>query len=103
MRLSRAGWDAHPKSLLSEPVRDKDVHLIASGNHYQNFIDAVKARKGAVSPLADAVRSDIISQMCDIAIRLKRKVTWDPKKEAIVGDAEAAKMCSRPLRAPWTL
>ena len=68
------------------------MHLIESPNHYQNFIDAVKARKGAVSPLPDAVRSDIISQLCDIAIRLKRKVTWDPKKEVIVGDAEASKM-----------
>jgi hypothetical protein len=56
-----------------------------------------------VSNIVDAVRSDNISQLCDIAVRLKRKVTWDPKKEQIVGDAEAAKMLSRPMRAPWTL
>jgi len=103
IRISRGGWDAHPKSLLQEKIGAKDVRLIDSGNHYQNYVDAVKARKGAVSPLPDAVRSDIISQVCDIAIRLKRKVTWDPKKEVVVGDAEAAKMCSRPMRAPWTL
>jgi hypothetical protein len=103
IRISRGGWDAQPKSLLKEPIGEKQTTLIRSPNHYQNYIDAVKARGGAVSHLADAVRSDIISQMCDIAIRLKRKVTWDPKAEAIVGDAEAAKMCSRELRAPWTL
>jgi hypothetical protein len=88
---------------LHEKIAAADSRLIHSVNHYQNFIDAVKARRGAVSPLADAVRSDIISHLCDIAIRLKRKVTWDPKKEAIVGDAEASKMCSRAIRAPWTL
>ena len=38
------------------------------------------------------MRSDIISHLCDIAVRLKRKITWDPKTETIVGDAEAAKM-----------
>jgi hypothetical protein len=103
VRVWRSGWDAEPKSLLSAAAGPKEVRLIASGNHYQNYIDAVKARRGAVSPLADAVRSDIISQMCDIAIRLKRKVTWDPKQEAIVGDAEAAKMCSRAMRGPWKL
>ena len=48
----------------------------------QNFVDAVKSRKQPVSPLADAVRSDIISHLCDIAVRLKRKITWDPQDGA---------------------
>ena len=101
--ISRGGWDAHPKSLMTSTIGEKDVRLINSSNHYQNFVDAVKARKGAVSPLPDAVRSDIISQLCDIAIRLKRKITWDPKTETIIDDSEATKLCSRPMRAPWTL
>ena len=49
----------------------------------------MKARAATVSRLADAVRSDMISQMCDIAVRLDRKITWDPKTEEIVGDSEA--------------
>ena len=80
-----------------------DVHLLKSGNHYQNFVDAVKSRGPTVSPLPDAVRSDIISHISDIAIRLKRKVTWDPKKEEIVGDAEATKRLQRPMREPWKI
>ncbi len=103
IRISRGGWDAEPKSLLTSKTGPNDVHLIESRSQSQNFIDAVKARKGAVSPLADAVRSDIISHLCDIAIRLKRKVTWDPQKEQIVADAEATKLLSRPMRAPWTI
>ena len=79
------------------------MHLIESPNHAQNFIDAVKSRKPTVSPLDQAVRSDTISQLCDIAVRTKRKITWDPKTLKIVGDDEAAKMVSRPMRAPWTL
>ena len=62
-----------------------------------------KSREQCVSPIRDSVRSDIISHMSDIAIRLKRKITWDPQKEQIVGDTEATKMLSRPLRAPWTI
>jgi hypothetical protein len=34
---------------------------------------------------------------------LKRTIRWDPQQQEIVGDAEAAKMLSRPLRAPWSL
>ena len=80
VRIWRGGIDAEPKSLLTSKIGPDDVHLIDSPRHYQNFIDAVKSRKQPVSPLADAVRSDTISQLCDIAVRLKRKITWDPKK-----------------------
>jgi hypothetical protein len=56
-----------------------------------------------VSTLTDAVRSDVLSHLCDVAVRLKRKVTWDPKKEQIVGDAEASARMHRDMRPPWTL
>ncbi len=37
-------------------------------------------------------------------MRLGRdKLKWDPVKEQIVDDAEAAKMLSRPYREPWKL
>lgn len=103
IRVSRAGWDAEPKSLLNEVVPPDQGHLLRSVNHYQNFVDAVRSREGAVSNLADAVRSDVISHMCDIAVRLQRPVTWDPKAETVLNDAEAAAMLHRDLRAPWTL
>jgi hypothetical protein len=103
VQIRRGGIDAEPKSLLQSKIGEKDVHLITSPRQDQNFVDCVKSRQQPVSNIVDAVRSDNISQLCDIAVRLKRKVTWDPKKEQIVGDAEAAKMLSRPLRAPWTL
>jgi glucose-fructose oxidoreductase len=97
------GIDAEPKSLLTSKIGPNDVHLIESPGHAQNFIDSVKSRKPPVSPLDQAVRSDIISQLCDIAVRTKRKITWDNKTASIVGDDEAAKMASRSMRKPWTL
>jgi hypothetical protein len=103
VRISRAGLDAEPKSLLESKVKPDEIHLLESPRHDQNFIDAVRTRGHTASPVADAVRSDLISQLSNIAIRLKKKITWDPKKNAIVDDAEATKMLSRPMRAPWKL
>jgi hypothetical protein len=103
VRIWRGGIDAHPKSLLTSKIGPNEVHLVESNNHYQNYVDSVKSRKPAVSPLDHAVRSDIISHLCNIAVRTKRKITWDPKKMTIVGDAEAAKLMRREMRAPWTL
>jgi hypothetical protein len=34
--------------------------------------------------------------------RLGRKIRWDPDREEILGDPEAARMLTRPLRPPWT-
>jgi glucose-fructose oxidoreductase len=105
VRVWRAqdGIDAEPKSLLTSKIGPDDVHLIKSPGHAQNFIDAVKSRKPTIAPLDQAVRSDTISQLCDIAVRTKRKITWDPKTKKIVGDEEAAKLVHRSMRAPWTL
>jgi hypothetical protein len=95
--------EAEPKSLLSVKIDDSKTVLAKSARHDQNFVEAVKSRTQPVSNVADAVRSDIISHMSDIAIRTGRPITWDPKAEQIVGDAEASKMLHRDMRAPWTV
>jgi len=103
VRIRREGIDAEPKSLLESKIGPDEVHLIESPRQDQNFVDSVKSRQPAVSPVDHAVRSDIISHMSDIAVRTGRKITWDPGKNEIVDDAEATRMLSRPMRAPWTL
>jgi hypothetical protein len=103
VRIWRGGIDAEPKSLLSSSIKPDESHLMVSPRQDQNFLDALKSRKKPVSHLADAVRSDIISQLSNIAVRLKRPVTWDPAQQQIIGDAEAAKMAHREMREPWTL
>ena len=97
------GIDAHPKSLLTSTIGPRDVDLVDSPNHCQSFLDGIKSRKPPVSPLDQAVRSDLISHLSNIAIRTGRKITWDTKKMTIVGDDEAAKLMHRDMRAPWTL
>ncbi|MHC4362518.1 MAG: gfo/Idh/MocA family oxidoreductase, partial [Planctomycetota bacterium] len=63
----------------------------------------IRIRSLPVSPITTAVRSDTISHLSDIAIRLGRKIIWDPVKETIIGDQVAARMLCRAMRSPWTL
>jgi len=87
-----------------EPVEPQEDSLQVSTNHYANFIQAVKTRQDPVSNIMDAVRSDIISLLCDIAVRTGQKITWDPKKRELVNPGpEAAAMFTRAMRDPWTL
>ena len=80
------------------------MHLYKSDNHYRNFIDCVLSRKETAAPVEVAHRSITICHLGNIAMRLGReKLKWDPDKEQIIDDAEAAKMLSRPYREPWKL
>ena len=102
--ISRGGIQAEPKSLLKERIGPNDVHLpVSRRGHGGNFADAVRTRVTPVSNIDDAVRSDIISHVSDIAIRMGRTIVWDPVKEQIVGDEAASRMLRRPLRSPWRL
>ena len=68
-----------------------------------NFIDCVKTRKTPICPVGVGHRSASISHLGVIAVRLGRKLNWDPAKEQFVGDAEANDMVSRPMRKPYDL
>jgi hypothetical protein len=103
VKVSRGKLETDPPDLAKADLGAANAKLVDSSNHCQNFVDSVKSRKDPVSFIEDAVRSDIVSHLGDIAIRTGRKITWDWEKEEIVGDAEATKMLKRPLREPWTL
>ena len=80
-----------------------DVHLYESTDHHGNFLDCIKTRKLPICDVAIGHRSASVCHLGNIAIRTGRKLTWDPVKEEIVGDQEAAAMVSRPYRSPWSI
>ena len=43
------------------------------------------------------------ASLANIAIRVGRKIQYDPVKEEIVGDEEANRLVYQPMRAPWHL
>jgi len=47
------------------------------------------------------IRCDTICHMTNVAALTGRVIKWDPKKEQIIGDAEAAKMITRSYRKKW--
>ena len=69
----------------------------------RNFLDCVRSREKAVCDIDEAVRSETLCQVSEIAIRLKRKLKWDPTTEHFQDDDEANRMLSRAMRNPWTL
>ena len=102
--LLRAGYKApetEPASIAKEVIGPNEIHLPVSPNHYRNFLDCVKSRQDPIEPVETGHRTASLCHLGNIAMRLNKKIKWDPRKEEIVGDSEAAKMIARPMRAPW--
>jgi len=101
--VTRGRIEAEPKSLLQETIGAGETKLYVSGNHKGNFYECIKSRKETIAPVEVGHRSCTICLLGDIAMRLGRKLRWDPAKEQFLNDDEANTMLSRPMRAPWSL
>jgi myo-inositol 2-dehydrogenase/D-chiro-inositol 1-dehydrogenase len=100
----RGSHDAQPKSILNSRIGSNEIHLYRSDNHYRNFIDCVISRRQPVAPVEVAHRSITICHLGNIAMRLGiGGLKWDPDKEQVLDNAEAARMLSRAYREPWRL
>jgi predicted dehydrogenase len=101
--VSRSAWHVRPEALYRKGKAPGPTRLPVSKSHTRNFVDSVLSRRQPVTSLQSATLSDIICHLSNICIRTGRTVEWDPDKETIIGDKEAAKLMSRPMREPWTL
>ena len=94
------------RKLADDGYESPKVRLAGHGrkseSHPGDFIDSVKSRKAPCAPIEVGMRSDTLCQLSDIAVRLGRKLRWDPAAERFVGDATANRLLtSYPLRSPW--
>jgi len=99
--VCRSGIYASSQSLLEQKLFMRETPLYKSSNHYRNFIECIQTRRPAISPVEAAAQSDLISHLCDISIRLGRKIRWSTQQEEIIDDATASRMLIRPRRSPW--
>jgi predicted dehydrogenase len=88
---------------LSEDALTKLYKGKKPGNHMANFFECVKTREQPISDVFSHHRSVTTCHLANIAIRLGRKLTWDPVKEEITGDEEARAMQSREQRKGYEI
>ena len=103
VQVWRGGMDAEPKSLLHETLGPNDVHLYDSPSHHQDWLNSIRSRQRPICDVEIGHRSVSCAHLGNIALRLGRKLQWDPVKEEFIGDEEANRWLFRPYRAPWSL
>jgi predicted dehydrogenase len=101
----RDGWTFHPAD-RNAPVVHEDSQLQEPDGHnlkllWADFMASISEGRKAVAGIEIAHRSSVLPLLGMISWRVGRSIQWDGEKETIVGDAEAAKLLSRPYRSGW--
>lgn len=97
---SKALQASDPKIL--SPLTDNDpVRLYVSTDHHGNWLESVRTRKQNITPAEVAHRSCTACLLQHIAMKLNRKLYWDPVLERFKNDDEANSMIARPHRPPY--
>jgi len=99
--VTRGVIEANDRQLLTQKLPEDAPRVYLSNSHMGNFIDCVKSRKTPICPADVGHRSASLCHLGTIAIRLGRKLNWDPAKEQFVGDAEASSWIARKMRKPY--
>lgn len=95
--------EASSEDILKSEIGEKEIRLPVSDNHYRNWLDCVKSREEPIEPVEAGHGTVNICHCGNIAMRLKRKVRWNPETETFIDDAEANAMLRRPYRDPWSI
>ena len=97
------GSSCRPENLWKATFGPDDIRLGDSTNHYRDFIDSIKSRTDPCAPVETGHRSASVCHLGNIAMKLKRKLQWDPEHERFVNDDQANRMLARSRRSPWHL
>lgn len=72
-----------------------------SPGHERQWLDSIKSRVEPDCPVDYHYKVDLAITLASLSYKLGRSIRFDPVKEAIVGDKEAARLARPEYRRPW--
>jgi len=95
---------ARSQNAAEPPLPDLQIaNYKRRGGIFGDFLHCVRTRERPFRDIEIAHRTASHCHLGNIAYWLNRRLRWDPAKEEIIGDPEAARWLDRPMREPWTL
>ena len=98
-----AALDASDLRILREPLGANEVHLHESpgGDHHLDWLSSIRTRRAPAATAEAGHRSCSACLLAHAAMKLGRKLRWDPQKEQFPGDDAANRLLARPQRARY--
>jgi predicted dehydrogenase len=94
---------ASNNKIITSVIGPDEIHLTESKEHHLNWLESIVSRRPPIAPVEVGHRSCSACLLHQIAMKLKRKVYWDPIKERFKNDDVANAMLSRDQRYPYVL
>lgn len=95
------------EELKKNPLPDDAITKIYKGkqpgDHMRNFFECVMDREQPISDVYTHHRAMTTCHLANIAIRLDRKINWDPETEQIVDDSQAQGFQAREQRKGYEI
>lgn len=95
--------DASDPKILTSVIGEKETHLQVSTDHHGNWLDSIQGKSTVIAPAEVGHRSCSACLLHHAAMKLNRKLYWDPKKERFKNDDEANKLLKREQRKPYAI
>jgi predicted dehydrogenase len=103
VHVNRGNLETSPEDILAEPLPAGATRLYVSKDHMDNWFECIKSRKLPICDVEIGHRSASVCHLGSLAIRLGRKLKWDPENEEFPGDTDANARRHYDYRDPWEL
>jgi hypothetical protein len=94
---------ASDDKIINSVIGANEINLYRSTEQHGNWLDCIKTRLQPISPVEVGHRSCSTCLLHHVAMKLKRKINWDPMNERFINDDEANSMLNRPHRFPYEI
>lgn len=101
--VQRGAIEASDREILRQKIQEGEIRLYESSNHMKNFLECMRSRKDPAAPVEVGHRSNSICMITHVAMKLGRKLKWNPRAERFIDDEEANRWLDYPHREPWTV
>jgi predicted dehydrogenase len=98
LAVQQLGADPLPGGALEKVYKNRSLV-----DHFQNFFEAVAERNEPISDVHSHHRALTTCHLAGIAARLNRKLRWNPERQTIEGDEEAAGFLGREYRSGFEI
>jgi len=102
--VESVGWNrtvvASKDNILD--LSEKKISLPTADNEIIDFLESIKLGRKAIYNAETGHRTSSLLHCGNTALKLNRKVEWNPQTEAFVNDDEAEKFKKRVMRDKWS-
>jgi myo-inositol 2-dehydrogenase / D-chiro-inositol 1-dehydrogenase len=83
-------------------LSEKKIVLPTGTDEQKDFLESIKNGRKTIYPAELGHRLSTLLHCGNVALKLNRKVEWDPLNESFVNDPEAEKFRKREMREKWS-